>query len=125
MARNVVFSGGDDDVINFTAGGSAIAAGAVVPMNGTVGIALVAIPAGGTGSVAVGGVFRVPKVGGAAWTVGSRLIWDQSAGAFGNIGQITVATGDITGGAIVAAPAASGDTTGVVKLTPGNTTLTP
>jgi len=125
MARNVVFSGGDDDVINFTAGGSAIPSGAVVPMNGTVGIALVTIPANQTGSVAVGGVVRVPKVAGQAWSVGARLVWDQSVGAFGNIGQITLATGDITGGAIVAAPAASADTTGVVKLTPGNTTLTP
>lgn len=121
MAKNFV---SDGDVIPWTnTTGSAVASGQVVVMGHTLGVALVAIPAGGTGAVAVEGVFTVPKVSGAVFAQGEKLVWDVSAnsgaGAFDD-SAATPATGDITGGAIAWEAGTDGQTTATVKLTPGN-----
>lgn len=111
------------DVINWTNGGSAKSAGAVIELKHQIGIALVDIGAGATGAVAIEGCFTVPKVSGAVWVQGEKLIWDTSAGAFDD-SAATPATGDITGAVMAMAAGGNGETTAVVKLTPGNTTLT-
>ena len=113
----------DGDVLTFANSGSAIASGAVVKMGNTVGVALQDIAATtGTGPVAIDGVFLVPKTTGVAWVAGGKLFWDVSAGKFDTMAA-TPATGDVTGCAIVAEAAASGDATGYVKFTPGNTDI--
>lgn len=111
------------DVVNYTAGG-AVAAGAVVELKHTLGVALLAAAASGDViPVAVEGCFTVPKVSAAVWVQGEKLIWDTSAGAFDD-SAATPATGDITGAAIAMAAGGNGETTAVVKFTPGNATLT-
>lgn len=111
------------DVIDYTAGG-AIAVGAVVELKHCLGVALKAAAASGDViPVAVEGVFTVPKVSAAVFAVGEKLIWDTSAGAFDD-SAATPATGDITGGAVAVVAGANAETTCVVKLTPGNATLT-
>jgi predicted RecA/RadA family phage recombinase len=116
----------EGSVINFTTAG-AVAAGAVVVVGNLLGVALAAASASGQViAVAVEGVFEVPKAPGAAWTIGLPVVWDASAGNFGTDAAVTQATGDITGGAVAWAAAASGDAVGLVKLTPtGASTLTP
>jgi predicted RecA/RadA family phage recombinase len=120
MSTNKVQKG--DTLDNVTAG--AVTNGAVVKALNTVGVALKG--AAGSGEViplAVEGVFTVPKVTGRAWVQGEKLFWDVSTSSFDTMAG-TTATGDVTGCAIAAAAAASGDATGQVKLTPGNTAIT-
>lgn len=121
MAKNFV---SDGDVLPWTnTTGNAVASGQLVVIGHCLAIALVAIAAGATGSVAVEGVFEVPKVSGAVFAQGEKLIWDVSAnagaGAFDD-SAATPATGDITGGAVAWLAGADGQTTATVKLTPGN-----
>lgn len=112
------------DVLDWTNGtGSAVASGDVVEIKHALGVALTDIANGAVGAVAIEGCFTVPKVSGAVWVVGEKLIWDTSANAFDD-SAATPASGDITGGAIAMAAGADGETTAVVKLTPGNSTLT-
>jgi predicted RecA/RadA family phage recombinase len=99
MTKNYVQEG---DVINWTNGtGSAVAAGDVVAMGNTLGVALVAIAAAASGSVALEGVYTVPKVTAAVIAVGESLVWDVSAGKFDD-NAATPATGDISGAAAMA-----------------------
>lgn len=125
MAKNFVHEGGPADVMPWTNNsGSAVVSGQVVSIKHQIGIALVNIAAGAVGSVAIGGVVRnVAKATGHAWSQGEKLNWDVSAQAFDYSGA-TPATGDITGGACAWLAALSGDTLGVIRLTPGNNTLT-
>lgn len=91
------------------------AGGAAMVMGDTVGVAVGEIAAGETGAVAVEGVYELPKVAGTAWTVGQALDFDASESAF-TVG-LTAASGDVTRCAVVAAPATSAATVGLVKLT--------
>lgn len=117
MARNFV---SDGDVIPYTnTTGAAIASGQVVVMGHILGVALAAIAIGATGSVAVEGVFTVPKVSGAVFAQGEKLVWDVSAAAFDD-SAATPAAGDITGGAVAWAAGSDGQLTAQVKLVPGN-----
>lgn len=117
MATNFV---SDGDVIPYTNGtGAPIASGKVVALGHCLGVALGSIANGATGSVALAGVFTVPKVSGAVFVQGEKLIWDVSADAFDD-SAATPAAGDITGGAIAWAAGSDGQTTCQVKLTPGN-----
>jgi Uncharacterized conserved protein len=106
MATNYVQEG---EVIQYTAG-SNISAGAVVKIGQILGVALVDIANGETGSVAIKGVYTVPKVSGAVIAQGESLTWDVSAGAFDD-NAATPATGDVTGAAAVAAEAAGNGVT--------------
>jgi predicted RecA/RadA family phage recombinase len=95
--------------------GAAIAAGAVVVMGDSVGVAEVDIAATtGEGIVAVEGVFLLPKTAGTAWAIGDKLDYDLSAEEFHK--GLTTAAGDIAGCAVAHKAAASGDTSGWVKL---------
>src|SRR5688572_17509490 len=108
-------------VLDYTNAGAAISSGDVVELKHILGVAITDIAATtGVGAVAIEGCFTVPKVSGAVWVVGEKLIWDTSAGAFDD-SAATPATGDITGAAVAMAAGANGETTAVVKLTPGNT----
>lgn len=101
--------------------GSAISAGDVVVMGDIVGVAEVDIPDGESGNVRVTGVHSLAKASGTAWTQGDSLDWDAAAGAFEK-DKATPAAGDVENCAVAAKDAASGDTTGNVKLTPGTGT---
>ena len=126
MARNYE---SDGNVIQWTNGtGAAVASGQVVKVGNILGVALVAIAIGASGSVAVEGVFSgVPKVSAAVFVQGEKLIFDVSAGS--GVGAFddsaaTPASGDVTGGAIAWVAGANLETTCTIKLTPGNTTVT-
>lgn len=127
MAKNYE---SDGNTIQWTNGtGAAVASGQMVKVGPSMlGVALVAIASGATGSVAVEGVFSgVPKVSAAVFAQGEKLIWDVSAngglGAFDD-SAATPAAGDVTGGAIAWVAGANTETTCTVKLTPGNATTT-
>lgn len=120
MAKNYLEAG---DVIQHTAAAD-IASGAVVRIGNLLGVALVDIANGKTGSVKLGGVFTVPKVSGAVIGKGETLTWDASAGAFDD-NAATPASGDITGAAAVAwEGAGNGVTSFKVKFTGVPGTLT-
>lgn len=107
-------------VIQYTASAD-IAAGQVVKIGNVLGVALVAIANGATGSVALEGVFSVPKVSGAVIGQGQSLVWDVSAntgaGAFDD-NAAAPATGDVSGAAAMAWEAAGdGVTSMLVKFT--------
>lgn len=127
MAKNYE---SDGNTIQWTNGtGAAVASGQMVKVGPSMlGVALVAIASGASGSVAVEGVFSgVPKVSAAVFAQGEKLIWDVSAngglGAFDD-SAATPAAGDVTGGAIAWVAGANTETTCTVKLTPGNATTT-
>lgn len=106
----------DGDVIQYTAGATH-AAGDVIKMGGTLGVALVDLVSGQTGSVAIQGVFELPKVTGAVIAQGESLVWDVSAGKFDD-NLATPASGDVSGASAIAWEAAgNGVTTLAVRLT--------
>lgn len=127
MAKNYESEG---DRIQWTNGtGSAVASGQVVKVGKSMlGVALVAIANGASGTVAVEGVFSgVPKVSDAVFTQGEKLLFDVSAGS--GVGAFddsvaTPATGDVLGGAVAWVAGANLETTCTIKLTPGNSTTT-
>lgn len=126
MARNYE---SDGNVIQWTNGtGADVASGQIIKLGSILGVALVAIAIGETGSVAIEGVFSgVPKVSAAVFAQGEKLVFDVSAnsgaGAFDD-SAATPASGDVTGGAIAWVAGANLETTCTIKLTPGNTTVT-
>lgn len=115
----------EGNVIDWTNGtGSAVAVGDVVKMGGTLGVALVDIADGATGSVGFGVFTNVPKVSAAVIADGESLTWDVSAGKFDD-NAATPATGDVQGPPAVAVGAwGNGATTMTVKFTgvPGTVT---
>jgi predicted RecA/RadA family phage recombinase len=112
------------DVIDVTTAG-AVTVGALVKLSHTIGLALRgAAGAGEVISVAIAGVFEVPKVAGTAWAQGEKLVYKTGTNSFNGSGTAVV-SGDVTGAAVAAAPAASGDTVAYAMFTPGNATLTP
>lgn len=107
------------DVLDYTnASGSTITAGTPVVLGNLIGVALADIANGAVGAMAVRGVFTLPKVTGSAWTVGSKLLWDASAGKF-DVGTATPATGDVSVCCVAGAAAASAAATGAVLLNVG------
>ena len=108
MATNYVQKGHVIDWVNGT--GSAVSANDVVKLGNTLGVALVDIANGATGSVAIRGVFTVPKVSGAVIAQGESLTWDVSAGKFDD-NAATPASGDVTGAAALAWEAAGNGVT--------------
>ena len=116
MAKNYIQPG---EVIDWTNGtGSAVASGAVVAVGQMLGVALVDIANGATGSVQIKGVFEVPKVSGAVIAAGESLVWDVSASAFDD-NAATPATGDISGPPAVAVEAAGNGVTSINVLFTG------
>ena len=115
MSTNYVNEG---NVITYSNSGSAISAGDVVVVGQQIGIALVDIANGSTGSVAMEGVFTVAKVSGAVIAQGESVIWDASASAFDD-NAATPATGDVSGCCVAMEAAGSGVTSIDVKLNVG------
>ena len=126
MATNYQREG---QVITWTNGtGASVASGQMVKIGNILGVALVTIANGASGSVAIEGVFSgIPKVSAAVFAVGEALVWDVSAntslGAFDDAAA-TPAAGDVRGAAVAMVAGADTQTTCTVKLTPGNTTVT-
>jgi predicted RecA/RadA family phage recombinase len=105
------------DAIDYTPG-SAVTAGAVIVLGSMVAIATQDIAANEKGSLALEGVFVVPKITGAL-TVGVPIYWDPAGNPVGGTAGSGAATG--TAGALkkmgyVAEAAASGDATVKVVL---------
>ncbi len=114
MANNFIQPG---DTATYTNAGTALVSGQVVRIGQVLAVALDDIPNGGSGAVALTGVFRVPKVSGAVIAQGEALTWDASAAAFDD-NAATPATGDVTGAAAVAFEAAgAGVTAMLVRFT--------
>jgi predicted RecA/RadA family phage recombinase len=90
----------------------------VVAIGNILGVALVDIANGATGSVGIRGVFTVPKVSAAVIAQGESLTWDVSAGKFDD-NAATPATGDITGAPAVAFEAAGNGVTSLDVLFTG------
>ena len=106
MATNYIQPG---DVCEYTAGAN-IASGDLVALNNRAGVALTAIANGATGSVALTGVYTVPKTAGATWSVGQAIYVIAATG----IATVT-ATGNVPAG-YAFAPALIGATTGQLLL---------
>lgn len=125
MARNIVHEGGPQDVMPWTnTTGAAVVSGQAIKIAHTIGLALVNIADGAVGSVAVGGVIRdIPKDASEVWAQGEKLVFHVGTNSFAD-SAASAAAGDVTGGAIAWLAAASGDTVGEIRLTPGNTTVT-
>lgn len=115
MATNFVNQG---EVITYANSGSAISAGDVVVIGQNIGIALVDIANGASGSVAMSGVFTVPKVSAAVIAQGESVIYDVSASAFDD-NVATPATGDVSGCCVAMEAAGNGVTEIDVKLNVG------
>lgn len=96
------------EVLDYTAS-AAVKSGEVVSLTTRIGVAGEDIAAGETGHLHVVGVFEMDKATGAV-DMGAALYYDASAG---NI--TTTASGNVPAG-YAAAPAASADTTVLVKL---------
>lgn len=108
MASNYLFTG---DVLDYTNGGGAtIASGAPVLVGNRLGIALVNIPAGGTGSVRMRGVFTVAKLSTDAVAQGDLLYWDATNSRL----TTTASTHKLAG--FSAAAAGAGVTTVAISL---------
>lgn len=122
MSTNYVQEG---KVIEWTNGGTAVVSGAVVVIGAILGVALVDIANGASGSVQIGGVFNVPKADAAVIAQGESLTWDVSLGNFDD-NAATPAAGDVTGAPAVAAEgkgATTGETIAVLfTAVPGTVT---
>ena len=116
----------DGRVIQFTNGGANISSDDPVVIEKLVGVALVDIATGETGSVASDQVYNLPKVDAAVIAQGEQVHFDVSAGANGEVDDesATPAAGDLLGWGI--AFEAKGATTGediAVLLTPNALTV--
>lgn len=122
MANNYVEPGMTMTWTNGT--GSAVVSGQVVKAGNILGVALVDIASTASGSIAISGVYKVPKVSGAVIAQGESLTWDVSAAAFDDNAAVP-ATGDVTGPPAVAFEASGNGVTSMrVKFTgvPGTVT---
>lgn len=88
----------------------AVASGAGLLVGSIFGVATAAAASGAAVEAAVTGVFDLAKATGAAWTVGARIYWDDTAKNC----TTTASTNKLIGVAVAAA--ASGDTVGRVRL---------
>lgn len=113
------------EVIEYSNSGPAISVGVMIVVGNFVGLALVNIATGATGSVLIKGVVaEAPKVDAAVIGKGETVVWDSGAAAFDD-NLATPSIGDITGPFAFAWEAAgNGDTTMTVCLTgvPGTVT---
>jgi len=118
MAKNFLQHG---DVMSYTNNtAAAIVSDEVVIIGGNggalVSVALSDIPVGGTGSVALEGVFTVPKLAGAVIAQGEPVMYDASLGVFDDSLAVP-AVGDVTGNAFAFNSAGAGTTVVEVNLT--------
>lgn len=102
--------------------GADIPVNSVVVVGDLIGVALVTIKAGETGTVGMRGTYKLPKATG-AWVQGKMLMWDVSAQKF-TVGSATPATGDVKDCCAAAAPAESAASSGWVQINMGIGTVT-
>ena len=116
MAQTPALTYSDECAIDYTPA-SAVSGGAVVVLNGIVGVAVTDIAANKKGSLAIEGLFKLPKTT-AAWVRGLPVHWnptgtpdsgDASSGAANQLGVGTYA-------GVCVETAASGDDYGIVEL---------
>lgn len=117
---------GEGKIVDFVASGAVTAGQPFVSGHSL----LVPIKSGVSGDTIpcyIEGIFELNKVDAAVFVVGEKLIWDitedSDAGGFDD-SAATPASGDLTGAAIAMRAGANGETTCLVKLTPGNVTKT-
>lgn len=96
-------------VIEVPAATAAVSPGQVVVVGALLVVANGAAEVGQPFNANLTGVYDVPKVAGAAFSVGQPLMWDASAGAFAAVGA--PAAGDVTGAGITAHVAAASGAT--------------
>lgn len=100
----------------------AVPNGAVVPLGTRIGVAAGDIPAGTPGTVHVEGVFQLAKASGEALAMGAAVYYDAAADAVTAKASAESGEGDAKAtvnhvpAGYVAAPAAAGDDTALVKL---------
>ncbi|MFZ3289264.1 MAG: DUF2190 family protein [Telluria sp.] len=75
MAKNYIQEG---DVLDYTAGGAAIAAGAIALMGKRIGVVLADIAANAIGAVSVTGVWSIAKLATDVVAQGDLLYWDAA-----------------------------------------------
>lgn len=85
-------------------------AGQAAKIGTIIGVAVSTIASGARGEFALTGVWTLTKATGAAWTEGALIYWDDTAR------NCTTTSTSNTRIGVAAAAAASGDTTGVVRL---------
>ena len=116
MASNFIQQGDTLDIV----AAAAVTSGTPIAVGALAGIPLSSAGIGVTVAVRVEGVFSVPKMAGTAFTLGQRVNFRPSNNSFTTA---TPVAGDLLGAAIAVAAAASGDTTALVRLSPGVATI--
>lgn len=116
MASNFIQPGATLDIV----AGATLTSGVPVAIGALVAVPLSSVASGQPCAVRVEGVFDVPKATGNSFTVGQRVNFRPSTGAFT---VATPAAGDLIGAGIAVAAAASGDTVARVRLSPGAATI--
>lgn len=111
------------DTITHTPAG-AVTSGQAIRIGHMIGVAVTDVAAGEAGAFALTGVYELPKVSAAEFPQGSKLLWDESAGAF-DAPDATPASGDLLGAAVAIEAGTNGQTTIKAKIGPSNATLTP
>jgi len=111
MANNYVSEG---EVVQHTAA-AALTAGVPFVLGKLLAVPLVDLAIGETGSVAIGGVYDLPKVSAAVIAQGDTVNFDVSAGAIDD-NLATPATGDHSVGCIAIEPGVNAQTLIKVKL---------
>lgn len=98
MAKAVYVQDGAN--VDFTnAGEAAIAYGDIVAYGSRIAVAACDIPAGDVGTVALSGVYEMPAETSAAFTVGMKVYWNDTAKV------VTATSGAISAGVVIAAKA--------------------
>jgi len=113
---------GEGNVIDITLGGTVIA-GAMVAIGHLLGVYLSGGDSGDVVPVQISGVFSLPAVTGAAFTVGESVVWDTSVDLIDDEAA-TEAAGDLSAGCIAmeTLTAGAGDSI-LVKLNVGPNTI--
>lgn len=107
MAKNYVQEG---DVLNFTAGGAAVASGAVVLLGARIGISMGDVAANATGTASVTGVWQIAKLATDVVAQGADLYWDAANS------RLTTTAGGNTKAGYAAGAAGNGVTTVNIKI---------
>lgn len=100
----------EGEVLEAVAPSGGVVSGTAYLFGVMVGVACVSAAVGESFSLALEGVFELPKATGQAWSLGAKLYWDDTAKNFTTTSSGNTAAGN------VAKAALSGDTTGQVRL---------
>lgn len=100
---------------------AALTSGTAVVFGNSLAIPVTDAAIGDTIAAHIEGVFELPKLSALAYAAGASLRWDVSTAQFSNA---LAATGDLEGCAIAIAAAANPSATVLVKLLPGNASVT-